>query len=71
MAHSFKKTIAELNRIARDELGPKRTGPKRHRHLWSSRKGLKRGTTVTFYCERDGCDKTKQVYFPELPDSKN
>lgn len=67
----YKKAISELNRIAQQELGtsPKRSGPKRHRHDWSSRNQLKRGTTVTFYCEREGCGKTKQVYFPELPKS--
>lgn len=66
-----QKAIAELNRIARAELGPPRTEPKRHRHDWSSRGQLKRGTTVTFYCMREGCDATKTKYFRTLEEEGN
>lgn len=64
MTDRHANAIAELNRIARAELGPERK--KRHRHVWTSRNKLQRGTTVTFHCAKAGCDKTKQQYFPTL-----
>jgi hypothetical protein len=62
----MQKAIAELNRIAALELGPRRTGPKRHQHMWTSGNKLKRGETITFHCAIEGCDKTKQKFFPLL-----
>lgn len=59
-----KRIIAELNRIARAELGGR---PKRHRHNWQTNQPLTRGTTVTFNCD---CGKSKTVVIPTIEERK-